>query len=115
MPSISPIPQKSPLCSKESIIELDWLRWLRDVTTYVTRILNKYDNEKSGIVSLTLGTASVSVSSIRLGNNVRLTRQAAAGTLGHLSVVVTPSVGLTITSDNPLDTSTIFYEIVEAF
>ena len=113
--SLSPIPQKSPVSNKEGIVETDWLRWLRDVTTYVTRILNRYDNVKSGIASLTAGSVTVANTLVASSSYIRVFRQTLGGTPGHLSIVLNAGVGFTINSSSALDTSSIFYEIVEAF
>jgi hypothetical protein len=113
--TLSPIPQKSPMADKEQTIAVDWLRWFRDVTTYVLRLLNRYDNTKSNIASLTAGNVVVANTNVKASSYIRLTRQTLGGTPGHLSVVPNVGVGFTINSSSALDTSTVFYEIVEAF
>ena len=113
--SISPVPEKSPMSNKEGFVQVDWLRWFRDVTTYVSRVLNRYDETKSGIASLTAGVVVVLNSGVKATSKFRLTAQNVSGTAGHLSVSITPGTSFTITSTSNLDTRTIFYEITEAF
>lgn len=113
--SISPIPQKSPVVDKEFMLQLDWLRWFRDVTIFILRLLNSYDSNRGGIATLTLGTVIVANTTITATKYIRLTVQTITGTPGFLSVVLNPGVGFTINSASALDNSVVFYEIVEAF
>jgi len=68
---------------------------------------------KSGSVALVTGTATVSTTFAKTGSIIRLSRQAAGGTLGHLSVgTITDSTSFVINSSSATDTSTIFWEIL---
>lgn len=112
---LSPYPRTSPMANnKTSIITIDWDKWLNDLSLYVTRLLNRYETLKSGIATLVAGTVVVANTNVTAASYIRLTRQIAGGTLGHLSVVPNVGVGFTINS-SAAETSTILYEIVEAF
>lgn len=69
-------------------------------------------NLASGSSTLVAGTATVAYPSIAATSIIRLNRQAAGGTLGQLSVVLTAGTGFTTNSNSGTDTSTIFWEIV---
>lgn len=112
---LSPIPEKSPILdAKKERLFIDWLRWFSDLAYYVKRLLNKYDSSNSGLVTLA-GTIVVANPRVTATSRIRVSRQVVGGTIGHLSIVLNPGVGFTINSSEVLDTSTVFYEIVEAF
>ena len=112
---LSPYPRTSPVVNDKKIIGIDWDKWFNGLSLYVTRILNRYDSLRSGIETLVTGTKVVANTRITATSYIRLTRQTAGGTLGELSVVPNVGVGFTINSSSATETSTIFYEIVEAF
>ena len=112
---LSPLPEKSPITSSAFIIGLDWLRYIRDMQTYISKLLNRYDGDKSGIVALVAGSVSIPNASVTAASYIRMSVQTPGGTQGILSAVVTPGVGIVITSTNALDTSSVLYEIVEVF
>lgn len=66
----------------------------------------------SGTATLAAGTVTVALPSISASSVVRLVRQAAGGTPGHLSLVLNAGTGFTINSSSGADTSTVFWEIV---
>jgi hypothetical protein len=66
----------------------------------------------SGTLVLAAGTATVANSSITASSIVRLSRQAAGGTLGQLSVALTPGSGFTVNSSSVSETSHVYYEVV---
>jgi hypothetical protein len=66
----------------------------------------------SGIATLVAGTVSVSNLNITANSIVRLSRQAAGGTLGQLSVALTAGTGFAINSSSNTETSKVYYEIV---
>lgn len=65
-----------------------------------------------GTATMVAGTIAVAYPNITAASVVRLIRQTAGGTLGHLSVVLTAGTGFTINSSSGTDTSTVFWEIV---
>ncbi|MGB6160169.1 MAG: hypothetical protein WBH45_17900, partial [Acidobacteriaceae bacterium] len=67
----------------------------------------------SGTCTLSGGICTVSTHEIQSWSMVRLSPQSASGTPGTLSVgAVTPNTSFVIKSNNPSDTSTVFWEIV---
>lgn len=67
----------------------------------------------SGRSTLVAGTVTVNTTEVQTGDNIRLTRDVAGGTLGHVSVgTITSGTSFTITSSSATDTSTVFWEIV---
>ena len=66
----------------------------------------------SGTATMAAGTIAVAYPNITAASVVRLVRQTAGGTLGHLSVALTAGTGFTINSSSGTDTSTVFWEIV---
>lgn len=66
----------------------------------------------SGTATLVAGTVAVAYPNITANSIVRLSRQAAGGTLGAMSVALTAGTGFTINSNSGSDTSTVFWEIV---
>lgn len=66
----------------------------------------------TGMVTLVAGTASVGYTPTTANAIVRLNRQAAGGTLGHLSVALTAGTGFAINSSSNTDTSTVFFEVL---
>lgn len=66
----------------------------------------------SGNATLVAGTATVTLQPILSTSKVLLSRKTGGGVLGELSYVITQGVQFVITSDNPLDTSTISYIVV---
>jgi len=112
---LSPYPRTSPVVNtKTSIITIDWDKWLNDLSLYVTRLLNRYETLKSGLATLVAGTVVIANTNVTATSYIRHYRQTAGGTLGELSIVLNPGVGFTINS-SAAETSTVFYEIVEAF
>jgi hypothetical protein len=67
---------------------------------------------RMGVATLAAGTVSVANTSVTANTRVYVTRQAAGGTLGHLSVTKNPGVGFTITS-SAAETSTLAWELRE--
>ncbi len=114
--ALPPIPRVSPVVLEKTLtLGVDWLKWFGSLTYYVIRLLNKYESNKAGLATLFAGVAVVTNSNVLATSMIRLTPQLSSGTQGQLSVILNPGVGLTIVSSSNLDSSTIFYEIVEAF
>ena len=112
----SPFPKTSPVVRKNELtLDLDWLNWISSLTNYIARLLNRYNPDKSGLVTLVTGFKVVANKYITANSMIRLTCQTSSGTQGSLSVSLNPGVGFTITSTSGTDVSTVFYEIVEAF
>lgn len=65
-----------------------------------------------GEATLVGGTVTVACQPILATSLVILSRKTGGGVLGELSYTVTRGVQFVITSDNPLDTSTIAYIVV---
>ena len=70
-------------------------------------------NARMGVDTLAAGTVTVANTSVTATTRVAPFRQAAGGTLGHLSVTVDPGVGFTVTSGSAADTSTICWVLFE--
>lgn len=71
-------------------------------------------NSKIGSgVTLVGGTKTVANTSVTANSQIHPTRTAIGGTPGTITWTVNPGVGFTIDSDNPADTSTFSYFIVE--
>lgn len=70
-------------------------------------------NARMGVATLAAGTVTVPNTSVTADTRIQLSRQAAGGTLGHLSVVHDPGVGFTINSSSGSDTSTVAWLLVE--
>lgn len=66
-----------------------------------------------GVATLVAGTVTVVSGAVSATSRIFLTRQAAGGTLGHLTYTRDPGVGFTITSTSAADTSTVEYLIVQ--
>lgn len=66
----------------------------------------------SGSVILSAGTSTVADTAVTSGTLLRLSRQAASGTLGELSVTLTPGVSFTVVSSSSSETSQVYYEVV---
>jgi len=66
-----------------------------------------------GVATLTAGTVTVANTAVSATSRIFLTRQAAGGTLGHLTYTRDAGVGFTINSSDAADTSTVEYLIVE--
>jgi hypothetical protein len=66
-----------------------------------------------GVATLVAGTVTVANTSVSATSRIFLTRQAAGGTLGHLTYTRNAGVGFTITSSSGTDTSTVEYLIVK--
>jgi hypothetical protein len=71
-------------------------------------------NARMGVATLAAGTVTVANTSVTANTRVAPFRQAAGGTLGHLSVTKNPGVGFTITSSNNADTSVVAWVLFEA-
>jgi hypothetical protein len=78
-----------------------------------------WENDLSGLAPVSQGTAILSGGTISVANalitansKIRVFNNAAGGTPGALSVALTPGTGFAINSTSALDTSTIYYEIV---
>lgn len=102
------------MVNKNQALTIDWDKWLNILFKYTTRLLNRYETLRSGTATLVGGSVVVTNANVSATSSIRLTRQIAGGTLGHLSVVLNAGIGFTINSSSA-ETSTIFYEIVEAF
>lgn len=90
-----------------------------NVTNMVTNAagagIRNYDNAlpaAAGKSTLAAGSASVANTSITAASIVRLSRQAASGALGELSVSLTPGTGFEINSASASDTSTVYWEVI---
>ncbi|MBL3670648.1 right-handed parallel beta-helix repeat-containing protein [Streptomyces sp. M2CJ-2] len=70
-------------------------------------------NARMGVATLAAGTVTVANTSVTATTRVAVFRQAAGGTLGHLSAASDPGIGFTITSDSAADTSTVAYVLFE--
>jgi hypothetical protein len=66
----------------------------------------------TGTATLVAGTVAVADTAITASAIVRLSRQAAGGTLGQLSVALTAGTGFAINSNSSTDTSLVYYEVV---
>lgn len=72
-------------------------------------------NAKMGIITLVAGTFTVNTTAVTANSRILLSRQTAAGTLGHLATAnVIAGTSFDIVSDNAGDTSDVAYLIVEA-
>lgn len=80
----------------------------------VIRKMNKLSADALyGDSVLVAGTVTVSTAEVRSGDKIMLTRQAASGTLGHLSVgAITAGASFVINSSSGTDASAIRWEIV---
>ncbi|WP_309049289.1 glycosyl hydrolase family 28-related protein [Streptomyces sp.] len=70
-------------------------------------------NARMGVATLAAGTVTVANTSVTATTRVAVFRQAAGGTLGHLSATVNAGVGFTITSNSATDTSTVAWLLLE--
>jgi hypothetical protein len=70
-------------------------------------------NARMGVATLAGGTVTVANTSVTADTRVALFRQAAGGTLGHLSATKVAGTSFTITSDNAADTSTVAWVLFE--
>lgn len=70
-------------------------------------------NARMGVSTLAAGTVTVANTSVTATTRIVPVRQAAGGTLGHLSVLHDPGVGFTITSSSATDASTVAWLLVE--
>lgn len=70
-------------------------------------------NARMDVATLAAGTVTVANTSVTATTRVATFRQAAGGTLGHLSATVDPGVGITITSSSGTDTSTVAWVLFE--
>ncbi|MFZ4143398.1 glycosyl hydrolase family 28-related protein [Streptomyces griseoincarnatus] len=70
-------------------------------------------NARMGVATLAAGTVTVANTSVTATTRVAVFRQAAGGTLGHLSVTADPGVGFTVDSSSAADTSTVAWVLVE--
>jgi len=67
-----------------------------------------------GVVPLVAGSATVANVNIEANSRILLTSQADGGTVGFLRITaINAGVGFTITSSSPLDTSSVFYFIMQ--
>ncbi len=70
----------------------------------------------AGSVALVLGTKTVTTSRALTGSAYFLTRKITGGTPGHLDIgTIVNETSFAIVSDNPADTSTVSWMIVEPF
>lgn len=113
--ALSPVPNKAPVVDDSAQVTQDWARWFQDIYYFVSRLLNRYDSDKSGTATLVAGTVTVANARVTSTTKVRLTAQNASGTAGFLSITLNLGVGFTINSTNAADTRTVFYELVEVF
>jgi hypothetical protein len=65
-----------------------------------------------GSTTLVAGAKAVALPAITAGSTVVYSVKTIAGTTGLLSLVITPSVGFTVTSLSALDTSTFSYVVM---
>jgi hypothetical protein len=70
-------------------------------------------NARMGVATLAAGTVTVANTSITANTRIVPVRQAAGGTLGHLSITKNAGVGFTITSSSNADTSTVLWILFE--
>ncbi|MGA5076262.1 glycosyl hydrolase family 28-related protein [Streptomyces griseoincarnatus] len=70
-------------------------------------------NARMGVATLAAGTVTVANTSVTATTRVAVFRQAAGGTLGHLSATADPGVGFTVDSSSAADTSTVAWVLVE--
>ncbi|MEV1020714.1 glycosyl hydrolase family 28-related protein [Streptomyces sp. NPDC050264] len=70
-------------------------------------------NARMNVATLVGGTVTVANTSVTANTRVLPFRQAAGGTLGHLSVTKNPGTGFTITSSSTADTSPLVYLLIE--
>ncbi|WP_399142146.1 glycosyl hydrolase family 28-related protein [Streptomyces sp. NBUA17] len=70
-------------------------------------------NARMGTSTLAAGTVTVANTSVTANTRVLPFRQAAGGTLGHLSVTKNAGVGFTITSSSNTDTSAVAWVLLE--
>jgi hypothetical protein len=94
-------------------------RWGSDSDVAITvagkgLMVKEGSNAKSGVVTLSGGTATVANTSVTATSRIQLTSQADGGTPGWLRVSArTAGTSFTITSSSASDTSTVAYFIVE--
>jgi hypothetical protein len=94
-------------------------RWGSDSDVAITvagkgLMVKEGSNAKSGVVTLSGGTATVANTSVTSTSRIQLTSQADGGTPGWLRVSArTAGTSFTITSSSASDTSTVAYFIVE--
>lgn len=80
---------------------------------YVRRRRNQYSTGAlSGTATLVAGAVTVSTVEVRTGDTIRVSRLAAGGTLGHLSVgTITNATSFVVNSSSGTDTSVVHWEI----
>lgn len=66
----------------------------------------------AGTATLASGTIAVANTLVSANTKVRVWNDSASGTVGALSVVITPATGFTVNSSSGSDGSTVYYEIV---
>jgi hypothetical protein len=66
----------------------------------------------SGVATLVAGTAAIANTAITANSVVLTSRQAAGGTLGHLSVANTAGAGFAINSSAGADTSKVYWQVI---
>lgn len=71
-------------------------------------------NARMGVATLVAGTVTVTNTSVTANTRVAAFRQAAGGTLGHLSATKVNGTSFTITSSSNADTSTVAWVLFEA-
>lgn len=112
---LPPLPEKSLLVNN-GVIAIDWFNWLKVAREYIIRILNKYDQNKSGSATLVAGTVTVAFASILPTHKILLFPQEGNTNIGAVYIASkTVGVGFVIQSSNASDTRTVFYKIEEAF
>jgi hypothetical protein len=102
-----------------SVMQYDGTRTLCSSPLAVTTIGNGIQvkegtNGKQGTGRLTAGSQTIANSSLTSTSRIFVSRTAAGGTLGHLSVAWTVGTSFTVTSSSSTDTSSYCYEIIEA-
>lgn len=76
--------------------------------------IHEGSNAAAGVSTLVAGTVTVSNTSVTANSRIRHYRQAAGGTLGHISIgTITAGTSFVINSSDSADTSDIYWEIVE--
>lgn len=73
----------------------------------------KTGHARAGNATLVAGTVTVSNTTVTANTLVILTVKTAGGTVGNLTYTLSAATSFTITSDNPLETSTVTYLLIE--
>jgi len=70
-------------------------------------------NQRAGNATLVGGTVTVSNTTVTANTLITLTKKTNGGTIGTITYTLSAGTSFTITSDNPLDTSTYTYILTE--